>query len=262
MTEQGADDELAARLDVALHERLHESSVDVGALAAGSRRRSRRLRSQRLGAAVGALAVLIAVPVGWQLATVEKSPTGDLGAVLLPKQEQRAAAEVPDSVGFTESELPPGSTLTGAAAGASSGSVDPELIDGLSCAGPTGTAEPGVTDNAQQREWRWSGETEVSLTVTRWASTDAASDAITTLATNTSGCTWNDPVEELSHEVSGSQQTWASTSAADGRSVVRMLVRVDELVAGVQIAGDDAEAAAELADSLATLEVEKLRQVD
>ncbi|GLY14013.1 hypothetical protein LWF15_03060 [Kineosporia rhizophila] len=261
MTEQGADAELAARLDVALHERLSESSVDVAALAAGSRRRSRRVRSQRLGAAVGALAVLVAVPVGWQLATAEQS-TDSVSAVLLPKHEQRAAAEVPESLGFSASELPPGVSLTGAAAGASSGSVDPELVDGLSCAGPTGTAQPGVTDNAQQREWRWSGDTEVSLTVTRWPSTDAAADALTGLTTGIGGCSWNQPVEVLPHEVTGSEQTWAGSSTADGRAVVRMLVRVNELVAGVQVAGSDEETAAELADSLATIEVEKLTALD
>lgn len=261
MAEQGADDELAARLDVALQERLGESSVDVKALAAGSRRRARRVRSQRVGALTGALALLIAVPVGWQLATAER-PTDMQGAVLLPKQEHRAADEVPESVGFTESELPPGSTLTGAGAGASSGSVDPELVDGLNCAGPTGAAKPGATDNAQQREWRWSGDAEVSLTVTRWGSTDAAADALTTLSNGTGGCSWKEPVEPAAQEISGSDQTWASTSTSDGHSVARVLVRVDELVAGVQVADQDPETAAELAGSLATTEVQKLRELD
>ena len=45
MTEHGADDELATRLDLALHERLdNDLSVNVAALAAGGRRRARRLR--------------------------------------------------------------------------------------------------------------------------------------------------------------------------------------------------------------------------
>ncbi len=264
MTEHGADDELATRLDLALHERLdNDLSVNVAALAAGGRRRARRIRSQRLGAAAGVLAVLIAVPVGWQLATASR-PNSTQSAALLPEQKARAADEVPDSVGFAASELPPGSTLTGAGAGASSGSVDPELVAGLDCVGPTGTAAaaPGATDNAQQRQWRWSGATDVSLTVTRWASTDAAADALTTLADNTGTCTWTDPVETQSDTIAGSNQTWAGNSTVDGRSQVHVIVRVDEMVAGLQVTGSDAESATELADSLATLEVEKLKAAD
>ncbi|MBT0771341.1 hypothetical protein KIH74_20555 [Kineosporia sp. J2-2] len=265
MTEHGADDELAARLDVALHERLDDTTVDVAALAAGGRRRARHVRTQRLGAAVGALAVLIAVPVGWQLASADR-PTDVQSAALLPRQQEQAAEGVPESVGFTAGELPAGSTLSGAAAGASSGSVDPALVAGLNCAssGPSGTAaaQPGSTDNAQQREWRWSGSSDVALTVTRWASTDAAADALTTLAGDTGNCTWNDPVDILRTEVEGSQQTWAAASTTDGRSVVRVVVRVDELVAGVQVVGTDQEDATELAETLAAAEVQKLEQVD
>jgi len=261
MTEQGADGELAARLDLALHERLDDTSVNTAALAAGSRRRARRVRSQRLGVAAAALAVVIAVPVGWQLATAPR-PTGLQNAALLPEQIDRAAAEVPASVGFTASELPPGASLTGAGAGASSGSVDPELVAGLDCAGPTGSAaaSPGATDNAQQRQWRWSGPTDVALTVTRWASTDAAADAVTSLTGNTSTCTWNDPVQVEPNAVAGSNQTWSGSSTAGGRAQVHVIVRVDEMVAGLQVTGADPEAVSELADSLATLEVDKLRQ--
>jgi hypothetical protein len=264
MTEHGADDELATRLDLALHERLDgDGSVNVAALAAGGRRRARRIRSQRLGAAAGVLAVVIAVPVGWQLATAPR-PNSTQSAALLPEQHKRAADAVPDVAGFTASELPPGSTLTGAGAGASSGSVDPELVAGLDCVGPTGTAaaRPGATDNAQQRQWRWSGATDVSLTVTRWASTDAAADALTTLANGTGTCTWNDPVEVQSYAVSGSDQTWAGSTTLDGRAQVHVIVRVAETVAGLQVTGSDVESATELADSLATLEVEKLRTAD
>lgn len=263
MTEHGAEDELAARLDVALHERLDETSVDVGALAAGSRRRARRVRAQRRAAVAGLLAVVIAVPVGWELATAQR-PTDIQGAVLLPKQEDRAADPVPDSVAFDLSELPPDSTLTGAAAGASSGSVDPALVAGLNCVGPSGEAatDTAAADNAQQRVWRWSGGTsDISLTVTRWADTAAAADALTGLAANTSGCTWNEPVSATPYEVLDADQTWLGISTANGESVVRMVVRVDELIAGVQVTGTDEEALTELADSLATSEVEKLRAV-
>jgi len=261
MTEKGADDELASRLDVALHDRLDDTSVDVGALAAGGRRRARRLRSQRLGAAAAALAVLIAVPAGWQLATAQR-PTDMQGAVLLPKQEDRAADEVPDSVAFSLSELPPDSTLTGAAAGASSGSVDPKLVAGLNCVGASGSAatDPDAADNAQQREWRWSSSTnDISLIVTRWADTGAATSALTALATDTSTCTWNDPVEVIAYDVLGADQTWVGSTTSNGESVVRMIVRVNELIAGVQVSGTDEEALTELADSLATSEVDKLR---
>ncbi|GAB6899933.1 hypothetical protein [Kineosporia succinea] len=261
MTEQGVDDELAARLDVALHERLGATNVDVAALAAGSRRRSRRVRTQRIGAAVGALAVLIAVPAGWQLATAER-PASLQAAALLPKQHD--AEPVPEAAGFSEADLPEGSSLSGAAAGASSGSVDPELVSGLNCAGPTGAAAatPGSTDNAQQREWRWTGEkNDVSLIVTRWASTDAAADALTSLANDTSTCTWSDPVEVLPLEVAGSQQTWAAGATTDGQAVVRTVVRVRELVAGVQVSGDDLEETTELARELAESEIGKLAKI-
>ncbi|WP_285593129.1 hypothetical protein [Kineosporia sp. NBRC 101731] len=261
MTEQGADDELAARLDVALHERLDGTTVNVAALAAGSRRRARLVRTRRTAALAGVLAVVVAVPVGWQLATAQR-PTAVQGAALMPQQEH--AKVVPDSVGFTESELPSGARLSGAAASASSGSVDPELVAGLNCAGPSGAAAtaPGATDNAQQREWRWTtSNTDVSLTVTRWASVDAAADALTTLANDTGNCTWNDPVEVLNHEVAGSQQTWAAAATSDGQSVVRTVVRVDELVAGIQVSGDDLEDTTELARSLAAAEAGKLQKV-
>jgi hypothetical protein len=67
MVHNDSDEELAARLDSALRTDLGLTSVDVGALLEGSRRRARRVRSQRIAAIAAAAALVVAVPVSYEL---------------------------------------------------------------------------------------------------------------------------------------------------------------------------------------------------
>jgi hypothetical protein len=93
MVHDDPDDELAARLDSALRTGLGSTSVDVVALLDGSRRRARRVRSQRLAAVVAAAVLVVAVPLSYEV--IRPDPNGVVQpAALMPSS---SLTQLPDS---------------------------------------------------------------------------------------------------------------------------------------------------------------------
>jgi hypothetical protein len=82
MVHNDSDEELAARLDSALRSGLGATSVDVGALLDGSRRRARRVRSQRIAAIAAAGALVVAVPVSYEVIRPERNQVVQPAAML------------------------------------------------------------------------------------------------------------------------------------------------------------------------------------
>jgi hypothetical protein len=75
MVHDDSDEELAARLDSALQADLGSARVDVAALLDGSRRRARRVRSQRFAAITAVAALVVAVPVSYEVIRPERNRT-------------------------------------------------------------------------------------------------------------------------------------------------------------------------------------------
>jgi hypothetical protein len=67
MVDDDSDEMLGARLDSALRTRLDLDQVDVGTLLQGSRRRARRVRTQRIAAVAAASVLVVALPVGYEV---------------------------------------------------------------------------------------------------------------------------------------------------------------------------------------------------
>ena len=82
MVHDDSDEELAARLDSALQADLGSTRVDVAALLDGSRRRARRVRSQRIAAMTAVAALVVAVPVSYEVIRPERNRTVQPAAML------------------------------------------------------------------------------------------------------------------------------------------------------------------------------------
>jgi hypothetical protein len=82
MVHDDSDEELAARLDSALQADLGSTRVDVAALLDGSRRRARRVRSQRFAAMAAVAALVVAVPVSYEVIRPERNRTVQPAAML------------------------------------------------------------------------------------------------------------------------------------------------------------------------------------
>ncbi|HST83295.1 MAG TPA: hypothetical protein VLL08_16280 [Kineosporiaceae bacterium] len=280
-----SDEMLGERLDSALRAGLGHHRVDVESLLHGSQRRAKRVRTQRIAAVVAAAALVVAVPVGYEVvnpgpgavappavlipsssrpaATHDGRPTArpDPAAVpsAVPPSAEDGQSPIPDAFAFTAAELPPGLEVN-----SGSQQVNLPLVEGLPCAGPQNRPTP-----AAGRRWLWSAapgtadELSVSLTVTGWA-TGKASAAFADTVKAARSCPDGDSIDLSSPAVvvpGGPEgQVWAATSEAGGRHYSRALVQIGDKIVGVQVQHPKSVAAAtELANKLVGLQIVRLR---
>lgn len=260
MVNNDSDEQLGALLDSALATHLGSDRIDVAALAAGSRRRARRIRSRR-NALIGAgAALLVAIPVGYQVISPEPhGPAGSTGsdsAALLPSG---AAEGLPNSMALPAAELPKGLVLR---------SQRPLPAGSAAADGVTCPAQGPTTGPRSGRQWRWGTQTgaaealSVTVTLTRWRGRTEGAEAFGALThgSGQDGCRWDDP-QVLRHGVTiaGAQESWAETSGRGTPARARTLIRVGELIAAVDVHSPaGVEASAALADRLATAEAKRL----
>jgi hypothetical protein len=284
-----SDEMLGARLDSALRAGLGDHRVDVESLVHGSRRRARRVRSQRIAAVVAVSALVVAVPVGYEVVNPGPGATAP-PAVLLPSSSRPAVTQggrptarpdpgavpspvppsvedrtstqsegsrtaIPDAFAFTAAELPAGLVLNSGSRKASAA-----LVEGLPCADPQNQLKPVASGR-----WVWSGapasvELSVSLTVTRWAP-GTATTAFADTVRAAQSCSDGDSSGVPSSLPGGSDgQVWASTSKAEGRYYSRALVQIGNKIVGVQVQHPKSVAAAtELANQLVGFQIVRLR---
>jgi hypothetical protein len=258
-----SDERLGALLDAALPSRLGVDQVDARALLRGSRRRARQIRTQRIAALSAAAVLVVAVPVGYEVISPSSATSVQSGSTaLLPSRSASRGALGPDrtisdALAFTAEELPRGLTLYWASA-PSTGS--PTTVNGQNCQ----LTEPAGRRPISGRQWLWSTNTGklndlgVTLTVTRWASGTGA-QALAELAADTGSCRWSNPQVERSFGAAHTDGTWASTSSGGGLNYARSIIRVGDLIAGVEVQDPNGVAAAAvLADHLARIEAGRL----
>jgi len=294
-----SDELLGARLDEALHTGLDTDQVDVTTLLHGSRRRARRIRTQRFATVTAAAALVLAAPVGYE---VVNSQPGDVAppAVMLPSSSGSAIARnvrptptatptaasqdpatpptprsastaIPDSFAFTAAELPPGFVPVPAA-----GNAAPAMVGGQTC-GSAPLKNAQATRPVAARQWTWATKTAtqtptrtattapaartVHLTVTEWAP-GAAEVALQDAIGQTGFCRWNESQKEmaLTGTVSGGQH-WAATSTEAGQFHGRALIQIEDEIVGIEVTDPAGLAAAgRLADELAAVETTRLRR--
>lgn len=244
---------LEARLSDALRSGLTDAPVDTPALVAGTQRRVRRVRQRRTAALAAAVALVLAVPVGYELVHPSTSDYGT-PAALLPAGSPSPVATLPDSLAFPAAALPAGLTLD-----LSLVSDRLPVVSGQQCGGGTGRRP------TTGRQWNWSqGGTDaaavsVNLTVTRWAD---ASAAFTDLVADTGVCRWVSPPVARSFSARGAASSWAGTSDVATLHYGRAVVRVGDLVAGVEVQSPAGSAVARTtAEELASSLVPRLKKV-
>lgn len=280
MVDDDSDEMLGVRLDSALRAGLDLKQVDVVTLLQGSQRRAQRVRTQRIGTAVAAAVLVVAMPVGYEVLNPGVGATAP-PAVMLPSTsapaETRvtapsvwpdptaAASAVPpsksfsttilDSFAFNRTELPAGLAFELEAQNAGGA-----IVDGQVCNDAVQGAQPVVT-----RRWVWStspgtaGDLSVSLTVTGWAEGEAA-PAFAAAIEGAGNCTWEVPQTQHPLPDVSADQSWAATSKVDGRHYSRAVVRLGDGIVGVQVQDPkSAETATELADRLAAVQAIRLR---
>jgi hypothetical protein len=267
VVDNGPDEQLGAMLQTALQAQLSSDDVDVRSLLRGSRRRSRRVRTQRLSLLAAAAVLVVAVPAGYEVIAPSSGKSAQSqSAALLPSSsaaghdegdKPSAASTNPDYMAFTSEELPNGLTLYWAS-GMSNGSA---TVNGQDCQHVDPTGERPI----EGRQWLWTTNTGqlsdlgVTLTVTHWSAGTAA-EALSELADDTGYCHWSDPQVERSSKVKQADGTWASTSSSHGLHYARTVIRVGDVIAGVEVQNPKGvKDAAVLADDLARIEASRLR---
>jgi hypothetical protein len=250
MVPDSSDDQLSTWLGSALRADLASDQVDVDALLTGSRRRARRLRSQRIGAAAVAAVLLVGVPAGLEVFR----PGDEVGpsAAMLPSSAGRVSghSRIPSSLAFTRAELPAG--LAPVAESRSAGSLAQlPVVAGQDCSASTGAPLVG-------RKWSWSSAeapgASVELVVTGWAP-GSATAALTGLDGSGGACRWLEPQTAHAFTADHSDQSWSGRSASGSRAVVR----VGDWIAGVEVADPaDPASALPLAQKLARAEASRL----
>jgi hypothetical protein len=219
-------DPLEARLSEALRSGLADSPVDAPSLLDGAHRRVRRVRQRRMAAGAAAVALVLAVPVGYEIVHPETTKYGTQAA-MIPGRSPSPLATLPDSLAFRSAELP-----AGVRRDLSLVSERVPVVSGQQCADSPGPRP--VTG----RQWNWSsGDTNaasvaVNLTVTRWAD---ASSAFTELVADTGLCRWTDAPTSHAFTARGAAASWAGTSEFSTLHYGRAVVRVGNLLAGVEV---------------------------
>jgi hypothetical protein len=261
MVHNDSDEELAARLDSALRAGLSVNHVDVAALLAGSRRRARRLRSQRVIAMAAAAAMLVAVPVGYEV--IRPNPTGlAQPAALLPSalptlrpstlRPTASAPPTPLVVDLPPNPVPRKSRLTstpetslkvtGSAVypipdslAFTAAELPADLKLDLDVAGakqPTVSGQgcdPGNPKAARPitgRQWSWvdSSGKMTSTTVNLVVTgwkTGVGRQAFDELVADTGHCVWVDRQTKVDFSSAQSDQSWSGTSITSTDTVLK-----------------------------------------
>jgi hypothetical protein len=255
------DDELAHRLDGALRSGLAGGPVDAQALLAGSHRRATRVRQRRLAGVGAAVALVLAVPVGYEVmhpgasdtappaALLPSSPATTAGSTGRPTGPRPSPVAIPGSLSLTAAELPAGLKPELDLKGANVATVPGQQCQSLAAAGLRPVAG---------RQWTWtdgSGRTTaltVSLIVTRWAP-GTGTTAFDDLAADTGYCRWSDPQALRPFAPSGVDDAWAATSSFSTLRYGRAAIRIGDLIAAVEVQHPGGvKVAAELAEQLVT----------
>lgn len=246
-------DPLEKRLSEALQSGLSDSPVDTPGLLDGTHRRVRRVRQRRVAGIAAAVALVLAVPVGYEVAHPESSEYGTPAAMLPSQSSPSPIATLPDSLAFSASELPPGVRLD-----LSLVSDRVPAVSGQQC-----SAGAGLRPKTGH-QWSWSNggsdatAVTVNLIVTRWSD---ASAAFTELATDTGLCRWVDPPTRHAFSAAGAASSWAGTSDFSSLHYGRAVVRVGNLLAGVEVQSPaGTEAALNTAERLVTSLTPRLRK--
>jgi hypothetical protein len=281
VVDNDSDEQLGALLESTLRTHLGTDQVDARALIRGSRRRAKRVRSQRIAALTTAAVLVVAVPVGYEVISPDPHGVAQPAAMLPSNQAaltpggahptQRStspqspsgsagadpARAIPDSLAFGAAELPSGLTLYWAS-GPSAGSP---TVNGQDCQAADASSSRPITG----RQWLWSTNSGkltdlgVTLTVTSWAP-GSGSRALADLIHNTGACRWSDPQQVRAFTASDSDQSWASTSSRGQLHYARSVIRVGDVIAGIEVQHPDGtKAAAVLADHLARIEAKQLQ---
>jgi hypothetical protein len=296
MVNDDSDESLGTRLDSALRAGLDSDQVDVATLLQGTRRRAKRVRTRRTAAVTAVAALVLAVPVGYELlnpqpgatappAMILPSSSGSAGARTLaptarPNPTAAASAVPPSgpvtpaldlavtgstvtgnvaSLPFTATELPAGLDPTPRLT-LNTGEV---LVAGQDCGRASSTAVPDPRPVAGW-QWLWSpgpkadAGRRISLTVTGWAAGDAAIAVKNTIA-GTGHCRWESPQKPYPLTGFPSEESWASTSSDAGHYSARAIVRIGDGIAGIEVQDPDGTAAAaKIANRLAAIEAARL----
>lgn len=299
MLDDDSDDRLGSRLDSALHTVLDVDRVDIQTLVQGSRRRARRIRTQRIAAMTVTAGLVLGVPVGYEV--INPGAGGDATtAVMLPSAPARTRAggpidrsnpaptavpsavvpsatgsaapsngvppTVPDPITVAPTSIPDGFAFApadlpaGLVRDPASRKATAALVDGQNCDPSSQGPRPAVS-----RQWVWADdqgqgdELSVSLTVSGWEPAEAAT-AFTAAVDETGYCRWEEPQQSRIRLGVSADQVWASTSELDGQHFARVVVRVGAEIAGIQVRHPKGSGAAtKLADRLAQIEVSRLR---
>jgi hypothetical protein len=258
---QDDDEVLGARLYSALRPGPADQPVDVQALLEGSHRRVRQVRHRRMAAVVAAGALVLAVPVGYEVthpgasnipqpAALIPSGTasGPVGGARSSPVRSPPGRTIPDSLAVTAAQLPPGLVpeldLT---------SVNLPTVAGQQCQSQDAVSARPLAG----RQWTWTDGTgrttalTVSLTVTRWPA-GAGRQAFADLVEDRGFCRWTDP-QTIRPFPMAADDSWASTSTVATLRYARSVVRDGDVIAGVEVQDSaGTRAAAALADGLAT----------
>jgi hypothetical protein len=260
MVHHEPDEELVARLDSALRSDLGSSSVDVVALLAGSHRRARRVRSQRIAVVVAVGALVVAVPVGYEvirpepnvivqsaamlpsslLTDVPWSATPTLSATQRPATTRQRQAPAPIGASSTsKAQAIPTPTVSAVHAVPDSVAFNatelPDLKLNSDIADPNQptvsgqSCDPGAPNGARPitgRQWAWvdsSGKmtsTSVNLIVTGWKR-GTGKLAFDQLVADTGFCRWSDPQTKVDFSTKLSDQSWSGTSVSSVDSALK-----------------------------------------
>jgi hypothetical protein len=240
-----SDEQLGARLDSALQAGLESDQVDVAGLLTGSRRRARRLRSQRITLVAAVAVLMIGVPAGLEVFR----PNAGAGPPAVMLGSTSAPASALGSSRFRPGELPPGLVL-----------ADQTAHNGLPIVAGEVCEANGTPASPAGRQWTWQTKNKadglsVRLVVTHWTPGTAARP-FDDLVQSTGSCTWPVPqtVQKFTDArgLSSSDETWSAGSTRSGVDYGRAVIRTGDWIAGVEVRDPSGQAAAvKLAQELA-----------
>jgi hypothetical protein len=293
MVDDDSDEMLGARLDSALRTRLDLDQVDVGTLLQGSRRRARRVRTQRIAAVAAASVLVVALPVGYEV--INPAGRGSAPpAALLPSSSRppvthpagpinqpnptavpspvppsgtgfASATTVPTSIPETFVSIPGDELPAGVSFDRTVPNTGQVQVAGQQC-GRLASDQPQQVRPVDGRQWMWSAGSakadvlSISLTVTSWAEGESAT-AFKQAVAGTGNCRWTDPQKPRAPSPPGSlgSQSWGSTSSSGDRHYARTLVRIGNGIIGIEVTDPAGSGpAADLADRLMRLQVARM----
>ena len=217
---------LEERLSEALRSELADSPVDASGLVEGTHRQVRRVRQRRAGGLAAVVALVLAVPVGYEVAHPE-STSESTPAALLPGQSPSPVATLPRSLAFSASELPRGLSLD-----LSLVSDRLPVVSGQQCGAGAGTRP------RTGRQWSWSHGSanvtagSVDLVVPRGKDSAAA---FAQMVSDTGVCRWTAAPAQREFTAPGADTSWAATTEFSTLHYGRAVVRVGNLIAGVEV---------------------------